>query len=333
MDVLERGESGQKVSLTSREHSRPSALALKRLSSRNFRRLLSLSVTCAIVPIGLAGLLTSLLVRPIVNRTYWTTHVIVINPPSREGLNRLFHLDRYTWPPLGAVPDVGIRHLPPWLNKLPANKKKILFFQLLLPLAVAANNQVRRQRHYIQHSIHELDTHPAQATPARLLQLASKYQVSGSLRSPRIQKQLLRRCDTVPEGLLLAQAANESGWGTSVFARTINNLFGIWTWQPDAGVAPTDRNPESTHLVRAYRSVEDSIRDYIFNLDVGFDYRNFRTLRAAMRSANKPLQPIVLATALTDYSQRRKLYVLRLEQLIINNHLEAIVHPRLAVEP
>lgn len=332
MDGLESDKNDQAVALSSnkRSHGRSQ---LNILGLRGLQRPLVIGFACAVIPIALAGTITLLVLQPRINRPYWTTRLILISQPSKQGMNRMFHLYHYHWPPSNAVPAIGVRHLPGWLSRLPPENKKTMFFRLLLPLAIAANNRVRRQRDYVQRWLHVLAAHPTHAIPDRLLQLASKYQVNGSLHDTKTQEQLLRRCDTVPEGLLLAQAAKESGWGTSVFARTINNLFGIWTWQPDSGVMPADPSPHSTHRVRAYESVEASIQDYIFNLNVGFGYRKFRKLRAAMRAAKEPLKPIVLASTLTDYSQRRTLYVLRLQRLIINNNLGDIIHPKLALVP
>lgn len=260
----------------------------------------------------------------------WRTRLVPVVAATPRGLTHLFRFYKYAWPPQAPVPPLGLEKLPSGLGHLPIAEKKALFFRVVLPLAIAANNRIRRERSYLRRILPRLGDASGNRLPQRLLRLARKYQVSQSLGTAAGRAQLLRRCDTVPLGLILAQAAKESGWGTSKFARGANNLFGIWTWKPEAGVVPTGRAEGATHLVRVYPDLAHSVADYLYNLNVGFAYRRFRARRAVMRTTAKPLDPLALAATLVAYSQHRALYTSQVTRLIRNNKLERLGDPRLS---
>ncbi len=260
----------------------------------------------------------------------WHTRLVPVVATTPRGLTHLFRFYKYSWPPQAPVPPLGLKNLPAGLEHLPITEKKALFLRVILPLAIAANNRIRRERSYLRRILPRLNDVPGDHLPQRVLRLARKYQVSQSLGTAAGRIRLLRRCDTVPLGLILAQAAKESGWGTSKFARGANNLFGIWTWKPEAGVVPRGRAEGATHLVRVYPDLAHSVEDYLYNLNVGFAYRRFRARRALMRATAKPLDPLILAATLVAYSQHRILYTSRVIQLIRNNKLERLGKPRLS---
>jgi Bax protein len=124
----------------------------------------------------------------------------------------------------------------------------------------------------------------------------------------------VKRVDVVPLSLLLAQAALESSWGTSRFAREANNLFGIWTWG-EKGLIPLDREEGMTHKVAIYDSILDSVRAYLTMLNRLPPYLQFREIRRQSRN------PLKLAEGLVYYSERGDSYVWELQNLIESNNL------------
>jgi len=154
--------------------------------------------------------------------------------------------------------------------------------------------------------------------------IAARYRVDGDLNDPKVRDTLLRRVDVVPVSLVLAQAAQESGWGTSRFALESNNLFGIWTWNEDAGSVPLNRPDDATHLVRVYPDIEASVRAYLHNINIGFAYTDFRDLRAEMRAAGKPLDPFSLAGALDRYSTAGDMYVNDIRVMLRSTELDKL---------
>lgn len=136
-----------------------------------------------------------------------------------------------------------------------------------------------------------------------------------------LAKELVRRVDVIPTSLVLAQAANESAWGTSRFAREGNNIFGQWCFDEGCGLVPNRRGEDASHEVRAFASVEAAVRAYFRNLNTHPSYEDLRTLRASMRMQGLPLNSMVLARGLTRYSERGMDYVEELQDMIRINEL------------
>ena len=128
------------------------------------------------------------------------------------------------------------------------------------------------------------------------------------------------RVDTVPASLVLAQAANESAWGTSRFARRANNFFGVWCFTPGCGITPNRRDAGKTHEVRRYKSVQASVNHYIRMINTNNAYRELREIRAELRDENR-VNGLGLADGLLRYSERGPAYVRELKQMIRYNNL------------
>ena len=153
---------------------------------------------------------------------------------------------------------------------------------------------------------------------ARLQEIAAEYRLGDSELD---QRALLRRVDMIPASLVLAQAANESAWGTSRFAREGNNIFGQWCYDEGCGLVPQRRGKDATHEVRAFASIQASVAAYFRNLNTNRSYEDLRELRAAMRMQDMPLNSIILARGLTRYSERGQAYVSELQDIIRVNRL------------
>jgi Bax protein len=286
---------------------------------------LSLYAATAALPLLLAVWLVREAPKPVPPMAPRPMIMTTFELPSVELLEAWFAEQRYGWPPPRAVPAIALKCLPDGFGELEPTRRKELFLRMLLPIALAEVRLLREERRFIEDAFArgELD---AAVEPGRsIVTLLAAYRVAGDVNDPRAREILLRRVDEVPVGLVLAQAANESGWGTSRFAREANNLFGVWTWDEDAGLTPTRRRKGQTHLVRAYEDLRASVRSYLHNLNAGHAYVELRRLRAEMRARGAALDPLALAAGLGPYSQRGDDYVAEIRGMIAVNGLDALV--------
>jgi Bax protein len=129
-------------------------------------------------------------------------------------------------------------------------------------------------------------------------------------------KSLLARVDTIPPSLVIAQAANESAWGKSRFAKEANNYFGQHCYAVGCGIVPKQRKAGSIMEVAKFKSVEASIAAYMHNLNTHYTYKELREIRAKLRAAGKPVTGYALAAGLLDYSARGSAYVKSIRSII-----------------
>ncbi|WP_186457217.1 glucosaminidase domain-containing protein [Nitrospirillum amazonense] len=143
---------------------------------------------------------------------------------------------------------------------------------------------------------------------------------------------LLRRVDVVPVSMALAQAAEESGWGTSRFAQHGNALFGQLTWSEEEkeGITPRNRHPGDTSRFRKFEDLLECVRVYMQNLNTHDAYAQFRATRATLRRQGKPLDTMLLLNTLDKYSELGPVYVKAVRSLIRTNNLrdfdQAVLH-------
>jgi Bax protein len=143
---------------------------------------------------------------------------------------------------------------------------------------------------------------------------------------------LLRRVDVVPETLVLVQAANESGWGTSRFALEGLNFFGQWCFRRGCGIVPENRPDGMNHEVRIFKSVNASIRSYLRNINTHAAYLELRLLREQRRAEGKDIRALDLTPGLLSYSERGEDYIDELNAMIRVNR-PMIVELIEAIEP
>jgi len=247
-------------------------------------------------------------------------------------LERLFTELGYDWPlmPGAVTPRVMLKSLPAELNDgLSIERKKSLFLRILLPVVLAENEHIRQQRAWLLMLLAEGPPPVGSLAWQELQQLAADYGIKGELRKRDKLQQLLRRVDEIPVALVLAQAANESGWGTSRFVRKANNLFGHWTYRADQGLVPLQRDAGKQHRVRVFPSLRLSVRAYLHNLNTSRAYRRLRQLRTTLRDNKQPLDGEHLAAGLINYSERGEVYVEEIRGLIRSNELEKFESMRL----
>jgi Bax protein len=224
------------------------------------------------------------------------------------------------------VPAIILKALPENLTAISSTeRKKSLFFQALLPMVLLANAEITKERATLSALKKALAKQP-QLTPAQrrsLAELARKYEVSTQppLDASTIN-QLLPRIDTVPADLALAQAAIESAWGTSRFARLGNNLFGQKTQIQGAGIVPRERPAQATYEIKKFDDPYQSVRAYMHNLNSHPLYKKFRQLRAQKRTAGTDPRSTQLVPGLLHYSTRRQAYIDDLRSIIRTNKLE-----------
>ena len=244
--------------------------------------------------------------------------------PSVEVLEAIFDQQNYHWPPRAPVPTFALAAIPEDIDALEPAARKTTFLRMLLPIVLAENELLRAERRFLEETFVRGALDAAVEPGRSVAGLARRYRVAGDLDDPEMREVLLRRVDQVPVALVLAQAANESGWGTSRFAREANNLFGIWTWDSDEGVVPERRRAGQRHRVRVYDDLRASVRSYLRNLNIGHAYTELRKQRAALRAAGQPLDARVLANTLGAYSERGAVYVAEIQQMIEANELDAL---------
>lgn len=200
-------------------------------------------------------------------------------------------------------------------------EKKRQFFAFIKPAVVSENNKLLALRKSIQVIAEKLSLEePLLVKEHELLaHNANKYKVSEKYSELHQATELLSRIDIVPTELVLVQAANESAWGTSRFARIGLNYFGLWCYRKGCGLVPAGRNTGAKHEVAAFRTLDHAAERYLFNINTHNAYSTFRQIRSQLRAYEQPLSPEILATGLLAYSQRGSAYILELTDMIRHN--------------
>lgn len=229
------------------------------------------------------------------------------------------------------VPRVFLASMPHDLADVPeVDHKKSVFFKSVLPLVLQVNEELRSDRERLLRIV-ALDEAGDLVPAADRLWAAA---MSNRYKTERGDyAALVSRIDIIPPSLALAQAAKESGWGTSRFARLGNALFGQWTWSEDHGIAPKDRPEGSDHLVREFDTLLDSVEAYMLNLNRHAAYRELRSLRAGMRARGEEIDGSKLAMGLERYSELGMEYVERIQSMISFNELLAFDDAQLSDGP
>ena len=213
--------------------------------------------------------------------------------------------------------------LPDFSSYSSVKAKKKAFFAFMLPLVQEENQRLvklRRQLQALKAQLSEDQVISAKDT-AWVLTIAEQYGVDIEQSQKSMLKQLLRRVDAVPPSLALAQAANESAWGTSRFALRANNLFGQWCFAKGCGVIPKQRPEGASYEVAKFKSPVGSVKSYIHNLNTFSAYAYFRELRKSLRDNQQLLSGNVLAEGLLSYSARGEAYIDELRAMIRVNGL------------
>ena len=218
--------------------------------------------------------------------------------------------------------------MPDFASYTDVKFKKQDFFGFMLPMVRNANAAIQAERNFLLEmsektgSGHEMSQRQLETTQS----LTEKYRVD-AVPEQTLQR-LLIHVDIVPESLVLAQAANESAWGTSRFARTGNNFFGIWCFEVGCGEVPKARDAGKTHEVATFRSVQAGVEYYLLTINRHQAYQKLRDLRLDLRRQSKALNGASLAEGLIKYSERGLPYVREIQAMISVNQLDQLSEQR-----
>ena len=212
------------------------------------------------------------------------------------------------------VKPISLTLLPREIKKIEnAKKRKNLFIQIILPLVIKENNIIKSDRKKLFSILNK-----SKNTKLEKYWLNSKFKQYGVI--SKDLSTLKIRMDEVPASMAIAQAAKETGWGTSRFAQEGNALFGQWTWSGE-GIKPSEADNDSTHKVMKFKILQASVKAYQRNLNTHPSYKSFRITRAELRDGGQKLNSMILSEHLVKYAETGKQYVKILQQIIRQNNL------------
>ena len=215
------------------------------------------------------------------------------------------------------VPDISINKFPKDFALINSTKdKKTLFIKSLLPLIINENNKIVSTNNRIKEIQNSIFGYTSKENALWLKKRFIKYRVQ----SHNIND-LLIKVDIIPVSVALAQAAIESGWGTSRFVSEGNALFGQWSWFKGSGIVPENRDSEEIYEIRSFESLKQSVAAYMKNLNSNNNYSEFRLVRSNYRENNKVINSIKLIKFLSNYAENSE-YSKILEKIIVKNNLQ-----------
>ena len=194
-----------------------------------------------------------------------------------------------------------------------SGKRKSLFIKIILPLVLEENNRIIIDRKKLFSILNKNKN-----SKDEIKWLNQKFKQYGVVNKDLATLKV--RMDIIPVSLAIAQAAKETGWGTSRFAIEGNALFGQWTWSGE-GIKPAGADTDATYKVMKFNVLKASVRAYQRNLNTHSSYKKFRFVRAQLRDDNKKLDSLKLAEYLDNYAQTGTEYTKVLKQIIQQNQL------------
>jgi Bax protein len=216
------------------------------------------------------------------------------------------------------------RTLPDLRQITDVQERKQMFIGFLLPAIEQRNQEIADQRALLlglEAQYRQSESLNARET-TQLSELARRMRVDMQPEQASFWQTMQRRLDQLPPSLVLAQAANESGWGTSRFAREGNNFFGQWCFVEGCGIVPKRRPEGANHEVAAFDSPRQAIVSYFRNLNTHNAYSELRAMREQARERGGMLSGEALAEGLQRYSERGEAYVEELREMIRYNDFE-----------
>lgn len=200
-------------------------------------------------------------------------------------------------------------------------ERKTAFFNYFLPLIAEKNKEIARTKEQLllwNKSRNDIGWWDAR----KIADLATQYRVNKfSIDDDVSWNNLLVNVDVLPPSLVLSQAANESAWGTSRFAKLGNNYFGQWCFEHGCGLVPKKRDSGKAHEVAAFNSPKESLESYMKNLNSHPAYQSLRNIRTQLRMEQQPVTGLALVAGLTKYSERGEEYIEELREMILFNKL------------
>ncbi len=222
--------------------------------------------------------------------------------PDQRGLSDFYKPDK----------SITKQKLPDFRGFAQVQDKKDAFAGFMLPLIHEANREIAGEREFI------LSLQSGGDSIEALQDLAEKYRISEGTRDQQITS-LLQQVNVIPPSLALAQAANESGWGTSRFARQANNLYGEWCFSEGCGLVPKQRPTGAYHEVASYKTPYHSVQSYMLNINRHDSYAQLRKIRNQQIADQGYATGTALAAGLINYSQRGRAYISEIRGMISVN--------------
>jgi len=231
-----------------------------------------------------------------------------------------------TLPSLQVDYDSDIYDLPDFAAFEDTKAKKQAFFDFLYPIVEKENLFLLNTRQQLVSMKQLIETRALSEDELNwLIELSQEYLLEQN-DAQKMLDQLLLNINSVPPSMVLAQAAIESGWGTSRFAKKGNNLFGHWCFESGCGLVPKNRDSNKIHEVAKFKSVNASIRAYLKNLNSFHRYDDFRKLRARTMSNNmdnNDVDVFKLIPGLLAYSELGPGYIKKVNRMIRQNQLQS----------
>ena len=208
------------------------------------------------------------------------------------------------------------------VSYLKDNKKK--FVRTVLPLIINENQKILSVRNNLLLLKNKLSSN--YSLNKSELQILKKLSKNNKIKFNNSHKldvinNLLKKVDIIPNSIVLAQAAIESGWGSSRFAQDFNALFGEYTYDSNKGVIPLERENGENHLIKAFNSYNSSVESYFNNINSHYAYEQFRELRKVMRERNNFSNVTLLVDKLDTYAEDEN-YIQTIRSVIKNNNFE-----------
>ena len=213
-----------------------------------------------------------------------------------------------------AVKPVYLKKFPRDLKKLKSTqKKKNTFIKIVIPLILDENDKILEDRKKLFKILGKQSN--SRGEKVWLKRRFKDYRIDGEDIA-----ELKIRMDVIPTSIAIAQAAKESGWGTSRFALDGNAMFGQWTWSED-GIEPNKKSKNQSHKILKFPMLQSSVKAYMKNLNTHRGYSEFRDERANLRRRNQNISGLDLVDYLYNYAQTGSEYVKILKKIIQQNDL------------
>jgi Bax protein len=241
---------------------------------------------------------------------------------SLDDLDSVFESFEYTpeaWGEAKVIPRLTFESITPAWQKasknMPIKTKKSIFLRMILPLILVSNENILRERAIVE---------SAELTSPELINIALRYGVikdKSTTLTAKHQQQMLMRVNMIPPSLALAQAIEESAWGTSRFAVEGNALFGQWDFSENSIKPKQQRSGLGDYGIARFDSPLASVEGYMLNINSTTAYKSLRDLRAQQVEKQEKFSGHLLAGTLINYSERGESYIKGIRHLISYNKL------------
>ena len=250
---------------------------------------------------------------------------------TTKDLNKIFDEQKYYISSVRdkkLVPNISINKFPKDFSLISSTKdKKSLFIRSLLPLIIMENNKIIETNKRIKKIYNGTFDYISRD---EALWLKKQY-VNYKVKSHHIDE-LLIKVDIIPVSIALAQAAIESGWGTSRFVTEGNALFGQWSWFKGSGIVPEKRDTNETYEIKSFENLRQSVSAYMKNLNSHNNYSEFRVVRNNYRINNNEINSLNLLNFLSNYAENIE-YSKILEKIIEKNNLQEFDQAEIYIPP